>query len=259
MICLLFASDDIIPGKHNQTAYWVLILTTNRAKTHRHTDKCRSGFLKHKRVKHFLSNLSNITNETSASWYDVMHDDDFRRIPILKRSLIFFLAFCDVIYQNLLHGRVYIAVSSSKLLFVSSVKNCRISPDLWDWLANWHVPGKWLLNGCMWCVTDNTFWMVSDCDKPFLFHENFTFSVLVICLMVLKISDPFFAFSFVPSVLWCCWLGGRKGIQPVKTEWWGTVVVVWSESQMIMVALWNRADHYIFILWFLLSSYGRPM
>ena len=23
------------------------------------------------------------------------------------------------------------------------------------------------------------------------------------------------------SVLWRCWLGGRKGIQPVKTEWWG--------------------------------------
>jgi len=23
MICLLFASDDVIPGKHNQTAYWV--------------------------------------------------------------------------------------------------------------------------------------------------------------------------------------------------------------------------------------------
>jgi len=24
MICLLFASDDVIPGKHNQTAYSVL-------------------------------------------------------------------------------------------------------------------------------------------------------------------------------------------------------------------------------------------
>jgi len=46
-----------------------------------------------------------------------MHDDDFRRIAILKRSLNFFLAFCGVIYQNLLHRRVYIAVSSSELLF----------------------------------------------------------------------------------------------------------------------------------------------
>jgi len=30
---------------------------------------------------------------------------------------LFFLAFCGVIYQNLLHGRVYTAVSSQKLLF----------------------------------------------------------------------------------------------------------------------------------------------
>jgi len=119
MICLLFATDDVIPGKHNQTAYWVLnIDNRSRKKTHRHTDKHRNGFLKHKRVKHFLSNLNNNENETSASWYDVTHDDDVRRIAIQKRSLnFFFLAFCGVIYQNLLHRRVYIAVSSSKLLF----------------------------------------------------------------------------------------------------------------------------------------------
>jgi len=34
----------------------------------------------------------------------------------------------------------------------------------------------------------------------------------------------------VPSVHWCCWLGGRKGIWPVKTEWWGTVMVIWLEQ-----------------------------
>jgi len=27
-------------------------------------------------------------------------------------------------------------------------------------------------------------------------------------------------------VLWCCWLGGRKGIRPVKTERWGAGVVI---------------------------------
>jgi len=30
----------------------------------------------------------------------------------------------------------------------------------------------------------------------------------------------------VPSVLWHCWLGSRKGIRPVKTEWWDTGVVI---------------------------------
>jgi len=33
------------------------------------------------------------------------------------------------------------------------------------------------------------------------------------------------------SVLWCCWLGGRKGIRPVKkTEWWGASVVISPEQ-----------------------------
>jgi len=30
----------------------------------------------------------------------------------------------------------------------------------------------------------------------------------------------------LPSVLRRCWLGGRKGIWPVKTEWWGAGMVV---------------------------------
>jgi len=38
----------------------------------------------------------------------------------------------------------------------------------------------------------------------------------IICM----ISEFIFGYSY-PSVLWRCWgLGGRKGIQPVKTEWW---------------------------------------
>jgi len=30
----------------------------------------------------------------------------------------------------------------------------------------------------------------------------------------------------MPSVLWHCWLGGRKGIWPVKTDWWGAGMVI---------------------------------
>ena len=35
-----------------------------------------------------------------------------------------------------------------------------------------------------------------------------------------------YVYVFVPSVLWRCWLGGRKGIRPVKTEWWGAGMVI---------------------------------
>ena len=34
----------------------------------------------------------------------------------------------------------------------------------------------------------------------------------------------------ITSVLWCCWLGGRKGIRPVETEWWGASVVICLEG-----------------------------
>ena len=33
----------------------------------------------------------------------------------------------------------------------------------------------------------------------------------------------------MPSVLWRYWLGGRKGIRPVKSEWWGAGVVIYLE------------------------------
>jgi len=34
---------------------------------------------------------------------------------------------------------------------------------------------------------------------------------------------------YSPSVLWRCWLGGRKSIRLVKIEWWDVGVVVWDE------------------------------
>jgi len=42
----------------------------------------------------------------------------------------------------------------------------------------------------------------------------------------------------IPSVLWRCWLGGRKGIRPVKTEWWCTGVVICLERD----ADWHMAQ-----------------
>ena len=47
--------------------------------------------------------------------------------------------------------------------------------------------------------------------------------------MVMSLWPRFFGplgLGPMPSVLWRCWLGGRKGIRPVKTEWWGAGVVI---------------------------------
>jgi len=39
-------------------------------------------------------------------------------------------------------------------------------------------------------------------------------------------AHPLFVWIQRPSVLWRCWLRGRKGIRPVKTEWWGAGMVI---------------------------------
>ena len=46
---------------------------------------------------------------------------------------------------------------------------------------------------------------------------------------------PFYSQHFVPSVLWCCWLGGRKGIRPVKKLAW---LSVWSKVQTCIWPSW---------------------
>ena len=71
-------------------------------------------------------------NQNKPYRYDVTDDDDLRKLSrnnySLERPLNFyFLTFCGVIYQHSLRRRVYIAVSSYKLLFINFVKNRCIS------------------------------------------------------------------------------------------------------------------------------------
>jgi len=44
----------------------------------------------------------------------------------------------------------------------------------------------------------------------------------------------------LPSVLWCCWFGGRKGIRPVKNLSGGVLawLSVWSEMQTCIWPSW---------------------
>ena len=52
--------------------------------------------------------------------------------------------------------------------------------------------------------------------------------------------------------LQCCWLGGRKGIRPVKTEWWGNGVVICLErgaDDLHMVHLMPLPPHHLLLQW----------
>jgi len=52
----------------------------------------------------------------------------------------------------------------------------------------------------------------------------------------------------IDIVRWRCWLGGRKCIRPVKTEWWGTGVVICLErgaNDLHMVQLMSLPSHHL--------------
>jgi len=55
--------------------------------------------------------------------------------------------------------------------------------------------------------------------KHWMLHEaTKRCSSFFVCLYIVVV---------LPSVLWCCWLGGRKGIRPVKNMggWWRWTLV----------------------------------
>jgi len=67
-----------------------------------------------------------------------------------------------------------------------------------------------------WCESAwSSFWFADSTESSFISFSWFISHVVLYCL---------------PSVLWRCWLGGRKGIRPVKTEWWGVGMVVCLEQ-----------------------------
>jgi len=101
-------------------------------------------------------------------------------------------------------------------------------------------------------------------------HQTASQSVQSLLHRHLYITTVYFyhlSISYLPSVLWNCWLGVRKSIRPVKIEWWGVgVVSVWSEVQIVCV--WSSWFHCIpkphYFLphlnpdWFYLSGTGLP-
>ena len=81
------------------------------------------------------------------------------------------------------------------------------------------------VNMCVWIIClDNKFVCpsVSNPTDDCLTFDSDVFA----CVWIITISHWGLKINFwvimMVSVLWCCWLGGRKGIRPVTTEWWGT-------------------------------------
>ena len=59
-----------------------------------------------------------------------------------------------------------------------------------------------------------------------------------------------YCYCCLSSVLWRCWLGGRKGIRPVKTEWRGTGMVIcldWGANDLHMVQLMSLPPRHLLL------------
>ena len=71
-------------------------------------------------------------------------------------------------------------------------------------------------------------WENQEMDPSTMFTENIAcMQYGAQCTRNSQIQNYHISFTFhLPSVLWRCWLGDRKGIRPVKNEWWGAGVVI---------------------------------
>ena len=88
----------------------------------------------------------------------------------------------------------------------------------------------WCCCSFCWTVSSLVLWRMSSKQKLKISSSLIT----RLCLMTRYQST-----STVPSVLWCCWLGSRKGIRPVKNS--GGVLAwlsVWSELQTCIWPSW---------------------
>ena len=115
-------------------------------------------------------------------------------------------------------------------LSLAPVKSRLVLP-FWYRLT-WVIPDKGLLNGCV-CMFVYCNWVIFETARVIElkkqgWHETLSKTLDLLPLSVwssihcvsCNVLHPYILQSFVclllPSVLWHCWLGGRKGIRPVK-------------------------------------------
>ena len=82
-------------------------------------------------------------------------------------------------------------------------------------------------------------------DTPGTCQPTYTHSIteLITLLYLRKHRYAETACFKCPSVLWRCWLGDRKGIRPVKTEWWGAGMVLCLEQGTDLHIVWPSWWH----------------
>jgi len=97
-------------------------------------------------------------------------------------------------------------------------------------------------------------------------------NMLIFCCCIfvreLLIIYWLYALSFqTPSVLWHCWLGGRKGIRPVKNwvvgcwggcQGWGADLHIAQQISLPLTVSCSSISRLVYLSWFYLSGSCSP-
>ena len=83
-----------------------------------------------------------------------------------------------------------------------------------------------------------------------LIGHQLSYQLIFLCqIREWELTNSLFMRIHQPSVIWRCWLGGRKGIWPVKKlEWWGAGMVICLEqsaNDLHMVQLMPLPPHHL--------------
>ena len=92
--------------------------------------------------------------------------------------------------------------------------------------------------------------------------QNLAFLTILLCLLynVCRKSMDLTCTNCMPLVLWCCWLGGRKGIRPVK-NWvvgcwrgylgWGADLHIAQQMPLPLTISCSSKSRLVLLSWFL--------
>jgi len=108
---------------------------------------------------------------------------------------------------------------------------------IYHWVWKWKKFKNWLISDDVTCEIIVEFFLSG--HTVFLCFYHFVGYLLV--FIYLWCPDNIACSMYtLPSVLWRCWLGGRKGIRPVERQSGGVLVwlSVWSEVQTCIWPSW---------------------
>ena len=124
------------------------------------------------------------------------------------------------------------------MIFMKQIECCHVekrSCSVEHWCVRfWETLQKWTIHGIVCLYTSTTVNLIVihfvlclggglGVGSVLLVGQDYIYYTWLVTILYFSVE---YLFNKMPSVLWCCWLGGRKGIRPVKTEWWGAGMVI---------------------------------